>query len=336
MQTCPPIIAGCFRLSSWRTGASLAHRRKREVQATPARPSLFGRGLLVQVGFAKSIPFFCNSVRMQETLRVTDGALAGAWIKPRLGGRFGSVTLRVPMGFEAYARIFHPPSDSNGNSVSWAEVAKVCGTTPHPEMQWHAILGLGDADELRGSYAPGDGSGVKWAGSDAPIGGMGIETLDALCEVLAAHTSDPTQCLFGLCTIQGWLDSLSTTFTPSLLDLPLGRSYIILTGQLSATEQITRDWADSLELSLSGESGEELRQDVAHFRQREAPNLLWPAEQAWFVASEVDFDSTLVGGNASLIDAIVESSALEAWPIEGSASLADDADSINTRTLPER
>jgi hypothetical protein len=249
-------------------------------------------------------------------LTVTDGAAAGAWIEPMLGGRFGAVTLQVPKGFEAYARVFHPAMDSAGNSVTWAEVAKICGTTPHPEMQWHAILGLDDADELRASYAPGDGSGVKWAGSDPPIGGMDIETLDALCEVLASHTADPAQCLFGLCTIHGWVDSRPTIPSPPLLELPMGRSHIVLTGPLSAVDQIGWDWD-------------------AHLRHREPPDLIWPADHSWFVASEVDFDSTLIGGSATLIDAIVKAPALEAMPVEESTSLAADADTINGRALPE-
>jgi hypothetical protein len=59
------------------------------------------------------------------------------------------------------------------------------------------------------------------------------------------------------------------------------------------------------------------------------PNLIWPADRSWFVVSEVDFDSTLVGGSAELIKAIVESPALEAWQVEPTDSLAFDADKIN-------
>jgi hypothetical protein len=62
---------------------------------------------------------------------------------------------------------------------------------------------------------------------------------------------------------------------------------------------------------------------------REAPNLLWPADHAWFMASEVDFDSTLVGGSAQLIQAIIGSPALEALAIEPAASLTWSADKIN-------
>lgn len=68
---------------------------------------------------------------LANDLKVIDGASAGAWIKPRLEGEFGAVTLQVPEGFEAYARIFHSARDLNQNPVSWAKVAKACGTTAH-------------------------------------------------------------------------------------------------------------------------------------------------------------------------------------------------------------
>src|ERR1700690_92440 len=90
-----------------------------------------------------------------DDLNVTDGASAGAWIRPRLGGEFGAVTLQVPKGFEAYARVFHPATDPEWNPVRWADVAKVCGTTPHREMQWHAIAGLPEDENYRNSRWPG-------------------------------------------------------------------------------------------------------------------------------------------------------------------------------------
>lgn len=264
-------------------------------------------------------------------LKVTDGATAGAWVKPRLGGEFGAVTLQVPQGFEAYARLFHPASDPAGNPVRWADVAKVCGTIPHGKMQWHAILGLADADELGGSYSPNDGSGVEWAGSDPPIGAMDIETLDALCEILADHTADAAHCFFGLCTIQSWLDSFSAEELPPLLKLPYDRNHIILTGPLSAIDQIVYDWSGSLHMTLVDKEdiGQPTRPDPSEFLQREAPNLIWSADHSWFVASEVDFDSTLIAGSATFIDAIVESPKLESWQVGPADSLADDADTVN-------
>lgn len=267
-----------------------------------------------------------------NALTITDGANAGAWISPRLGGGFGAVTLEVPKGFEAYARVFHPASDPAGRPVTWAEVAKACGTTPHPAMQWHAILGLSDADELRSSYSPDDESGVNWAGSDPPTGSMDIETLDALCEVLADRTADVAHCFFGLCTIHSWLDSRSAEEMSPLLELPRGRNHIVLTGPLSAVDQVMYDWSNSIQMTFAAKGSNEAKptQDPSDPLQREAPNLIWPGDRSWFIASEVDFDSTLVGGNAALIDAIIESSKLEAWQVRPTDSLADDADKVNS------
>jgi hypothetical protein len=47
------------------------------------------------------------------------------------------------------------------------------------------------------------------------------------------------------------------------------------------------------------------------------------------VASEIDFDSTLVGGSVRLIDVILRTPELDAWPVTADDSLAYDADGIN-------
>lgn len=227
-------------------------------------------------------------------LRVTDGTAAGAWIAPRLGGEFGAVTRQVPKGFEAYARIFHPIVGYGGKPMRWAEVAKLVGTTPHREMQWEDLAG-----------------GTQWYGEGPLTGGLDFFDLDALREILSARTVDPSDCYFGLSTSQGWLDAFpASQYGRRLLRLPPERFHIVLAGPLAAVGQITRDG-----------------------KWREAPNLIWPGDRSWFVASEVDCDSTLVGGSAELIEAIVESRALEAWQVEPTDSLTFDADKINGTQL---
>lgn len=260
-----------------------------------------------------------------DDLKVVDGAAAGAWIEPRLGGEFGAVTLQVPKGFEAYARILHPADDSQGNPVRWAEVAAACGATVHAEMQWNAITGALD---------PCAGPGTKWTGSEPAVGSMDLDELDALGGILAAHAVDPTRCFFGLCTIQSWLDSFSPGELKPLLHLPMGRDHIVLAGPLSAIDQIAFDWSkpsSSRRITVAWREGQP-PPDLSEFdwMRREPPNLIWPSDHSWLVASEVDFDSTLVGGSAELIEAIVESPKLEAWVVQPTISLACGADKINT------
>jgi hypothetical protein len=252
-------------------------------------------------------------------LRVVDGASAGGWIKSRLDGEFATVTSVVPRGFEAYARIFHP-ADALGQPVSWAEVAAKVGATPHREMQWEAIVG------------PPDPSGSRWPSGDPLLGTMDIPTLDALCEVLAAHTVNPSDCFFGLCTIENWKDSFSTDeLDQPYLQLPLDRDHIVLAGPLATVEQITFDWGSGeMSVTFTSEDGPPPDPDPAELRKRAAPNLIWPGDRSWLVASEVDYDSTLVGGPTKLIQTILDSPKLEAWEVEPTDSLAADADRINS------
>lgn len=268
-----------------------------------------------------------------DDLKVTDGAVAGAWIRPRLGGEFGAVALQVPKGFEAYARIFHPASDPEWNPVRWAEVAKTCCTTVHREMQWHAIVGLPEDEKYLDS---------RWPGQNPLTGEMDIDDLDALCEILAAHTADPAHCFFGLCTIELWEESFTRKELKNrLLRLPLQRNHIVLTGPLSAVDQLDNDGEANpgpsrasftfvAYINAEGPGTPEADPDSVELsRGRDAPNLIWPGDHSWLVASEVDFDSTLIGGSAELIQSIVDSPKLEAWHVEPTDSLAADADKIN-------
>jgi hypothetical protein len=216
-------------------------------------------------------------------LRVTDDASPGEWIAPRLGGGFGAVTRTVPTGYAAYARICHPASHSNDDTASWPEVAEATGRIAHPLMQWHALVGSSDPFNFRGSL---------WPGGDPSRGDLAPESLEVLCEILATQMADADDCYVGFWVGWAWvhgggsrtrLDGSGTkpVTTPipaafsaseisrSRLVHPNDREYVTLAGPLSAVRR----------LSDSGLGG--------------SPNLLWPAERAWFVASEIDFDSTL-------------------------------------------
>jgi hypothetical protein len=99
----------------------------------------------------------------------------------------------------------------------------------------------------------------------------------------------------------------------SRLRLP-GRDYVVLTGPLRGALRI-------------GSFG------LGIFRPQ-SPNIFWPADRRWCVASEIDFDCMLVGGSARLIEAILNTPELDAWPVGPDDSLASDADKLNQ--IPER
>jgi hypothetical protein len=59
-------------------------------------------------------------------------------------------------------------------------------------------------------------------------------------------------------------------------------------------------------------------------RRRAALAAIWPADHSWLVATEIDFDSTLVGGPQVLIDALVASAELEVLQIDADAQYEDE------------
>jgi hypothetical protein len=220
----------------------------------------------------------------------------GAWIGSLLGGEFGAVSREVPNCFPAYARICHPAKDVDGLPADWATVAHTTRRTPHALMQWHALVGSRDHLNLTGSL---------WPGLEPERGNLAGDQLRALCDVLSAHTADAERCFAGIWAGWGW--AVRYASYPELC-LP-GREYLLLEGPLSASDEVSHDEG------LAAES--------------QSPNLLWPEDRAWFVASEIDFDSTLVGGTEQLIDAILAEPRLDAWPVGPTDSLAYDADEIN-------
>ncbi|OIQ83264.1 hypothetical protein GALL_349440 [mine drainage metagenome] len=92
------------------------------------------------------------------------------------------------------------------------------------------------------------------------------------------------------------------------------RGYLLMRGPLSATEALSRYEAGPW--------------------SSQSPNLFWPADRALCVASEIDFDSTVVGGSAALIDELLRSPDLEAWPLRPDDSLAVDADEVDVLPAP--
>ena len=60
-----------------------------------------------------------------------------------------------------------------------------------------------------------------------------------------------------------------------------------------------------------------------------APNLWWPEDRAWVVATEIDFIETHVGGSAKAVSQILDDPGLESFPISIDARVDFLADTIN-------
>ncbi|MBF4574345.1 hypothetical protein ITJ64_17680 [Herbiconiux sp. VKM Ac-1786] len=229
----------------------------------------------------------------------------GAWIAPRLGG-WGSVGGVAGRGFEAYARVLHPVEvdDGAGGALGpwgWAEVAARTGRVVHPLAQWHRVAGV---DELRGDVEV-DGRRV----SAPPTGRLDPRLLAALVPALAAATTSDA---VTLAVWEGW--GHGVTLPGPRFELP-GRAYGLLGGRLAELADPEWPWAAGIGWTPPFEGP--------------MPQLIWPADHAWVLASEIDWDSTIVAGSRALIDAVLALDVVEAFPVDADDSLMSHADLIN-------
>jgi hypothetical protein len=162
------------------------------------------------------------------------------------------------------------------------------------------------------------------------IGNLHPEPLAALCEVLARHTATPEACWFGVWDGHHWIappvafavftrmsanldeagrggrpatepaaPSFALTWTDPSPPLPLvelpWREYRLLSGPLDAALEVGRLFSGVFD--------------------PHSPNLIWPDDHAWCVASEVDLCSTYIAGPQTLADDLLADPRLEAWAV---------------------
>lgn len=256
-------------------------------------------------------------------LRWTGDISLGAWITPRLGSS-GQVASVVPRGFPAYARVLHPVVDADAQPARWAQVCQVTDRTAHALMQWPSISTPRVED---GSDRP-PSTGRAWEGEEPVVGTLEPAALGALCQVLGEHTAPGVECCFALWEGFGWIrGSPAVAFYGGGLDIPpafgpevmagprlrhpLDRGYLLFTGALDAAARM--GWWPSPDWFVA-----------------QSPNLFWPADRSWCVATEIDFDSTVVAGSTALVEVVLAAPGLDAWPVEPGDALTVDGDSINT------
>lgn len=181
---------------------------------------------------------------------------------------------------------------------------------------------------------------VRHTGPGDHHGGLGNESLGTLVGILSKFTITPEECFFALWEGYGWMHPGSiATYTPlrhpklyrffrpisiristrrfrrrirtqgQSLDhleshtLPVGimkserfklpnREYLLMRGPLSEAKRIGWTFSDSF--------------------QSQSPNLLWPLDRGWILATEIDFNVTLIGGSESLVATILNSGSLTA------------------------
>ncbi len=234
----------------------------------------------------------------------------GRWVEESFPFAFASVSALVPGGYAAYARLLHPAWDALFEPVRWSTVAGWSGRVYHPRMAFEGIS----------SPASGHGMGSPPWHEDPNHGSLDEEVMVELLPLLAQFTGAPDQCYFGVWEGYGQYSGGTTLLTSDESGRPLppprdvgrarrirgcGRNYLLYTGELKDITGL-----------------------YTNFRSK-PPNIWWPADRAWFVATDIDLDSTYIGAGQECIDALLRHPALEAVPAEYRASVAMTADTIN-------
>jgi hypothetical protein len=190
------------------------------------------------------------------------------------------------------------------------------------------------AETLAGhTTTPDDGFVAVWEGWGGVLGGMGYgpsrvlyatsdgsPAADPRHEEFLAHSArDTLNDVFRKPTWQAGILSDEISKGPRL-SLP-NRDHVLFHGgvaELADPAWVMRaPWRDP---SLESQG----------FAPRaESPSLVWPDDHSWVLVTEVDYDSTIVGGTPGVIRALCGDPRLEALPIREGADLGWDADELN-------
>ncbi|OII34866.1 hypothetical protein BIU98_02605 [Curtobacterium sp. MMLR14_010] len=270
----------------------------------------------------------------------------GSWLLARAGdaAQVGGI---AGTGFEAHARILHPLTavledrttiDEHGDHLEldevrwrWADVAARTGTTMRPLVTWSAVSGRDDESDV--SFPDG------WRVSPPEEGWFDPVVLAALTDHLTRATSTPGD------LVAGFWDGRSDFIGGSTLgfgwqgdEAPTAEERDELRGWMAERTASHRREQDAVVASLSvprfAWPGRDLilaATDLStladptwldHARLGplvpllHTPQMLWPEDRAWVMASEIDWDSTIVAGSRSLVDGVLADERLEAFEVD--------------------
>ena len=226
------------------------------------------------------------------------------WLVARLTTGRPVVSSVIPTGFAAYVRLLHPARASGGAPVRWGELAARAHVALQPGLQFEAL-----------SRRSG------WQGEPPTEGSLPADQAVALSGVLAEFTTTPDHCGFCLWDGYGWLyqgrsvrqlaspgepASSPMTAWPAVDAAPRvhtrNRDYVLYAGPLTAATAL------------------------AGLPWQQTPNLWWPDDRTWCVASDIDLASTYVGGPRPLLDRLLNDARFEALAVQPTDVLAAAAD----------
>lgn len=253
--------------------------------------------------------------------------------------------------------------------AAWAEAAEAFGTVLHPLAQWNRLVRTPPGEDWRhrrapdgrefsapieGDLPPGllaavaahlvahtttpdDGVAGVWAGWGGLLGGYGSTSH----VFLTADDADPATSAHAAMLAQSFHDPFNHPYQKAVwqdgilprdvsegrrLELPMREHVLFSTPPRAFADPgwvAFAPWRDP----STGSGTDEERHGLPAMAHH--PSLIWPADRAWILVSEIDFDSTVIGGPEELIAELCDDDRIEALPIPEGANLQWDADTVN-------
>jgi len=211
---------------------------------------------------------------------------SASWIADRLHPFAQDVGSIIPEGFAAYARVFHPPlrtaTDGTMIPVRWKDIAAANNRTVEAEVQLFCRNGGRDPSQFSATDE------LLWH-QQSGTGNLPREIAERFARILPSHTGTPELCWFAVW--EGYPEVRIRWGDAPSFEVPQ-RNLLLLYGAVS-------DVLTTLSIS---------------YWSYRSPTLWWPDDRSWFVATEIDFQWSYVGGSSACIEEILSDPELEALP----------------------
>ncbi len=308
-------------LARYWDGAALSEERRIVVAPRPSAAA--GADRFPSEADAPCVPVWPDAVQLQIDLSPISAS------PPRFlpwGIGIGTPVASIaPLGYPAYVRILHPAgAEGASHGVPWRDVAAWSARTYHPLMQfeWLSTARFVTADPPPFDHPPPEG---HLAGGP--------------CDVLYAHlsrwTSTPDACWLGLWEGQANLNmafrKTSALGTAHHWDPPQTRVHDAAGRWVEIVEAMRR----APRFALGGRRYLLARSSATAIPTLGRPplsltaNLAWPDDRAWYVVSDIDFDSTLVATSNECANELLADDRLEALPVHALDRIDIDGDLLN-------
>lgn len=242
----------------------------------------------------------------KNPIRWTRDLAAAAWIGARLDRSTGRFTALVPAGYEAYARIIHPPATFPPHQLPGHQLQVLVDIlrdeTTTPDLCWFCVddrsRSLDDQGVTERVRLPTGSASYLMHGG--PIERALVSPPGKSLQVALPEGAPPPDLLAAMRKqLEGKPDTIA--FFP-----------------IDTTRAQLEQWLAAGPPDLQGR----------------APDLWWPEDRAWFVRipEYLDLDSTFVGGSRQLIDRLLAVPGLEVVEAQATDRLSDVEQDEQERT----